>query len=446
MPPLCTMRTDEQNNKIMKKLILILICIPTFLFSQGWEKKLAPGTGNSVQQTTDGGFIITGETTYTINSRDIYLIKTDENGDTLWTRTFGGQEPNYGNSVQQTFDGGYIVVGGKDFLSNNADLYVIKTDNTGDILWSQFYGGSYGDMGNSIKQTSDSGYIITGYTDLSTSDNWWDVYLIKTDENGDTVWTRTYGGEYKDEGYSVQQTFDGGFIITGYKWVENKQNDVYILKTDMNGDTLWTRTYGGTGDDRGYSVQQTTDNGYIITGSINLSSTWNKYGIYLLKTDSNGDTLWTKIYNEYGPSAGKSVWQTTDGGYIIAGRGYRYLIGHSDVFLIKTDAIGDTLWTRTFSGTGSASGFSCQQTIDGGFIISGRTRPLMGMVIDSVYLIKTDENGIITFTSELPFINPNRKLVKIVDLSGREISQHRNNQPYIEIYDDGTTKKKMKIK
>ena len=305
MPPLCTMRTDEQNNKIMKKLILILICIPTFLFSQGWEKKLAPGTGNSVQQTTDGGFIITGETTYTINSRDIYLIKTDENGDTLWTRTFGGQEPNYGNSVQQTFDGGYIVVGGKDFLSNNADLYVIKTDNTGDILWSQFYGGSYGDMGNSIKQTSDSGYIITGYTDLSTSDNWWDVYLIKTDENGDTVWTRTYGGEYKDEGYSVQQTFDGGFIITGYKWVENKQNDVYILKTDMNGDTLWTRTYGGTGDDRGYSVQQTTDNGYIITGSINLSSTWNKYGIYLLKTDSNGDTLWTKIYNEHGPSAGK---------------------------------------------------------------------------------------------------------------------------------------------
>jgi hypothetical protein len=328
--------------------------------------------GYSVQQTSDGGYIIAGFTSsFGANNGDVYIVKTDANGDTLFTKTFGGSSYYYGPSVQQTSDGGYIIAGTTQSYS---DVYLIKTDANGNTFFTKTFGGSNSDWGSSVQQTSDGGYIIAGFTN-SFGAGEEDVYLIKTDANGDTLFTKTFGGGRNDEGFSVQQTSDGGYIIAGFTWSFHAGNfDVYLIKTDANGDTLFTKTFGGTSNDYGYSVQQTSDGGYIIAGS------------NLIKTDANGNTLFTKTLS------GNSVQQTSDGGYIIAGSTYSFGTGSKDVYLVKTDANGNTLFTKTFGGSSDDAGESVQQTSDGGYIIAGWTYSF-GAGSKDVYLIKTDSNG-----------------------------------------------------
>jgi len=416
----------------MKFLILILVITPTLLFCQTWEKIYGGDgidVGYSVQQTTDGGYIITGYT-YSVEtgSYDVYLIKTDEYGDTLWTKTYGGGDWDMGLSVQQSSDNGYIITGIYTNLSIQK-TYLIKTNANGDTIWTKTFGNGSYNFGYSVQQTTDGGYVITGQS-LD------DVSLIKTDENGDTLWTRTYGVEYTDKGYSVEQTTDGGYIISGFTDLYGYYPTIaYLIKTDETGDTIWTKTYGIEYTE-GHSVQQTTDGGYIITGmGIIIGGPYSC--IYLIKTDLNGDTLWTKKYSgidDIGRSY--SVQQTTDGGYIVTGDiAYE---SETKVCLIKTNEHGDELWTRTFGNEVNNTGYSVQQTIDGGFIIAGES-------LWNVYLIKTDENGIITSTIEILIPNPNRKLIKTIDLSGKDLFGPAKNQPFIEIYDDGTSKKKMII-
>ena len=184
--------------------------------------------------------------------------------DVLWTETFGGSDNEVGYSVQQTTDGGYIIAGSTEsFGAGNADVWLVKTDASGDTLWTKTFGGSELDIGYSVQQTLEGGYIIAGVSFSFGADVW----LIKTDASGDTLWTKTFGGSDRDRSYSVQQTTDGGCIITGYTRSFGAGNeDVWLVKTDASGDTLWTKTIGGIDTDRGYSVQQTTDGGYIIVG------------------------------------------------------------------------------------------------------------------------------------------------------------------------------------
>lgn len=193
----------------------------------------------------------------------------DQDFDILWTRTYGGGSSDLGYFVQQTFDGGYIIAGcTESFGAGSSDAYLVKTDRNGNEVLSKTYGGANHDECHSARETSDGGYIIVGYTE-SFGAGGSDVYLIKTDMNGDTLWTKTYGGTRSEAGYSVQQTSDGGYIITGYTGSFALGNsDVYVIKTDAHGDTMWTKTYGGSGDDCGYSIQQTSDGGYVIGGSM----------------------------------------------------------------------------------------------------------------------------------------------------------------------------------
>ena len=353
--------------------------------------------GKSVQQSPDGGYIITGfKESVPTGYFDVYLLKTDANGDTLWTRTFGGSDDDAGSSVDTTTDGGYIITGYTDsYGAGFGDVWLIKTDVNGDTLWTKTYGGTSLDWGFSVQPTTDGGYIIGGVTQ-SFGAGYFDAWLIKTDVDGDSLWTKTFGGSDLDVGTSVRQTLDGGYVITGYTRPSVAGfSDLWIINTDINGDTLWTKTYGGSYDDQGNSIQQTTEGGYIIAGFTESFGSGNG-DVWLIKTDSNGDTLWTKVFvgsDYYDDAWRNSAVQTSDGGYIITGHQ-----GYHDVLLIKTDGSGDTLWTKTFGGNGNDWGASVQQTTDGGYIIAGGTFSF-GAGYSDAYLIKiapdvTSINGI----------------------------------------------------
>jgi hypothetical protein len=417
----------------MKKGLLILLCLPMIGFGQGWEVTLGGSSsdmGLSVQQTIDDGYIITGMTySFGGGTPDVYLVKTDANGVEQWFNTFTGFSGggDYGNSVKQTMDGGYIITGYAMIdnlsVSGHLDLYLIKTDGIGVEQWSRAFGGNSNDAGHSVQQTTDGGYIITGYTWSNGSK---DIWLIKTDGNGQEQWSQTFVGSYDMNGSSVQQTSDGGYIIAG---ACDCPDDGILIKTDGNGIEQWSQNLGGTGN----SVQQTTDGGYVIAGKSDLIALWD---FWLSKTDGNGQEQWSQTYGGWSAS---SVQQTSDGGYIITG--YTLSNGYSDVYLVKTDGSGIEQWNQTFGGSLDYDiGSSVQQTTDGGYIIAGYTDSFGNG--GDVYLIKTDGNGNVTSTFNIP-INPNRKLEKEVDILGRETKQ--TNQPLLYIYDDGTVEKRIII-
>jgi hypothetical protein len=385
------MKKYLRNFSLIYFCMLIVITINMGFSQLMWEKNYGGAdsdVGYSVQQNTDGGYIIVGSTYSFGNSSQVYLVKTDSLGDTLWSNAYGGNGIEVGYSVQQTLDGGYIVVGYSGSFGDSNQVYLIKTDSIGDTLWTGIYGNSGDDRGMSIQQTVDGEYIIVGHT--NSYGNSTQVYLIKTDSLGDTLWTKTFGGTLHDRGYSVQQTQDGGYVICGEGNSNLDYDPVYLIKVDSLGDTMWTKTYGDAYDE-GRSVQQTQDGGYIIAGI----QAFLGIDIYLIKTDSIGDTLWSKYYRWQDASKGYSVHQTQDGGYIVAGWALKMVgtIEYQYSYIVKTDSLGDTLWTRIYGdGTNTIDGFrNARQTTDGGYIVVGSIHtPINGI---QVYLIKTDADG-----------------------------------------------------
>lgn len=308
----------------------------------------------------------------------------------LFQKIYGGNEQDLGQSVRQTSDGGYVLAGFSDSFGAgpNADFYIIKINNIGDTIWTKTYGTIEEDRAYDIQQTMDGGYVLTGYSDNASSYS--NVILFKLNSNGNLQWNKTYTCSNYEIGYTVQETNDGGFIIGGRVSVISPFGyNVYLVKADSNGDTLWTKQYGTNTE--GYCAQQTSDGGYIITGNSYGSSTL--LDAYLVKTNSNGDTLWTKTYGGTKDDQGNFVQQTSDGGYIITGYTYSFDT-LKQVYLIRTDSNGDTLWSKKINALNSAwtGGKAVQETTDGGFIVAGSFANLINQSNDCI-LIKTNSNG-----------------------------------------------------
>jgi len=382
----------------------------TTISEDGWMRTFGGAgedVGTSVQETNDGGYIITGSTTshkeniaysWLIKASrigEIWLIKTDSEGNSLWEKTFGGLGKDIGFAVEQTEDDGYIVVGAtKPHMIGDYDIWLIKTNSEGYLKWDRTFGGRGNDWPNAIQETADGGYIITGGTEsygaginnaflVKTPLNA-NLWLIKTDSDGNSVWDRTFGGPGFDEGSSIQETADGGYIITGYTTSRGAGgSDIWLVKTDPRGRELWERTFGGPGEDVGFSVLEAKDLGYIITGGTESYGNGSK-DLWLIKTDINGTEEWNKTFGGAGFDEGIAVQETEDDGCIIAGYTTRHNEGavhswllntddKSYVWLVKTDSKGNREWDRTFGGEGNDWATAIDKTSDGGYIITGGT-------------------------------------------------------------------------
>lgn len=263
------------------------------------------------------------------------LIKTDPIGDIVWTKSFGGwiNALNVRQMGQQTSDGGYIFVG---TLNNPFKGYLIKTDNIGDTLWTRLFDTGTAFFGTSIEQTTDGGYIVLGTNTGSGNE---DISLVKTDSIGNPTWTKTIGGANDDEGISLLQTTDGGYVITGASInFGTGLSNAFLIKTNSTGDTLWTKTFGaGIDDELGCgSVIQANDGGFLICGTASFDPS-GEFGI-LIKTDSIGNQSWARIYGS-GNESLSQVAQTNDGGYILIGENS---FGNQQAYLIKTDINGNS--------------------------------------------------------------------------------------------------------
>jgi len=330
--------------------------------------------GWSVQETSDGGLIIAGETvSFGSGGFDSWLIKTDCNGNETWNKTYGGTAKDGSRSVQQTNDGGYILGGYADSYGYPGhDAWFIKTDNNGNQEWDSVFGGIQSDGTFKVMQTNDEGFIGVGYADSFGAGSH-DLWVIKTDEYGNEQWNKTFGTVDWDTGYSIKQCNDMGYLIIGTTLSYGSGNqDAWLIKTDVNGTEEWNKTYGGTDNDWGSNIVIKED-GFFITGDTRSFGSGG-YDIWLIKTDLYGNEQWKRLYGEpLYDETGYSLTETSDGGFAIIGTKTSFSTELTDIWLIKTDDNGHIQWNITLDGGNDEWGYSVDETSDGGYIIAGRT-------------------------------------------------------------------------
>ena len=330
----------------------------------------------SLAHTSDCGYILAGSSRFYNGERrwdmDARLVKTDANGNIQWQRTIGGNEFDEAHSAIPTSDGGYIIAGRtySFYGSGIDDLWLVKTDAEGTEQWNRTIGGNYRDIAYSVRQTSDGGYIIQGQTDPYGS-GFYDLWLLKTDAEGTEQWNQTFGGDSSGRLYSLQQTFDGGYILGGAtRPFKTGSSDFWLVKTDKNGVELWNRTFGGNFRDIAYSVQQTSDGGFIMAG---VTRSPHSNDCWLVKTDTEGIEMWNrKIVRPNEDNRPNSILQGPDGGYIIAGKTESSGTESYDMWLVSTDQDGYVQWEMIFGGT-------CHDDVarsvllapDGGLVVAG---------------------------------------------------------------------------
>jgi PGF-CTERM protein len=366
--------SNDDMSSITKEIIVQQSATPIMR----WDRTFGvQGDDNaySLAHTSDGGYILAGSSHFYIGERhwdmDARLVKTDANGNMQWQRTIGGIEFDEAYSAMQTSDGGYIFAGrtssyGAEFYG----IWLVKTDAKGIEQWNRTFGGNDSDIASSVRQASDGGYIIAGRT-KSFGAGSYDFWLVKTDSEGTEQWNRTFGGGSSDRLYSFQQTIDGGYILGGdTRSFGMGSSDFWLVKTDNNGIELWNRTFGGANNDRAYSLQQTSDGGFILAG-VTRSLHW--YDCWLVKTDAEGVEMWNRTIGPNEDNSPNHILQIPDGGYIIAGEtGSVESGGYNDMWLVRTDHVGEVEWEMTLGGTGQGDvARSVLLAPDGGLVVAG---------------------------------------------------------------------------
>ena len=374
---------------------MLVLGFVDILFAQPdtlWTKTYG-GTGDdygyAIDFTDEGGFIIAGDynAVYGYNEGKIYLLKTDSIGDTVWTNLYGGNNGDYGLDILSIQDVGYTICGyTQSFGSHNRDAYLMQVNTDGVQMWMNTYGYLNWNAVHSLHRTSDGGYILAGECSVAGSDN--DMLFVRTDSVGGQVWLDTFGGQNFQGADAAFEMSDGGYLVSGTKNISGGGGfDPCIVRLDANADTLWTKTYGGPAEDFTASAIQTADNGMLITG-ITASFGSGEDDIYLLRVDEYGDTLWTRAYGGENSEWGLGIAELSDGGFIVTGQTNSFGNGSNDIYLLRIDADGDSLWFETYGGEGDDWGRDVLVTPDGGYIVAGYTDSYGAGGYD-VYLFQT---------------------------------------------------------
>ena len=380
----------------LTKLLYLISVFTLFMsgasFSQEWIKSLGGSLRDwaySVYHTSDGGLIVAGGTSsFGSGLYDVLVVKLDQAGNVQWQKTYGGTHHEWARSIKQTNDGGYIFVGPTvSFGAGGWDVWVVKLDSNGNIQWQKTYGGPLNEFAYDIKQTSSGGYIIAGKTQ-SFSNGGYDVWVIKLDSNGNILWQKSIGGASDDEAFSIQQTNDGGYIVGGRTNSFGSGNyDIWVIKLDTNGNIQWQKTYGGSSVDGG-RVFQISNGNYLIAGATQSFGAGN-YDIWIVKIDPNGNIIWQKTYG--GPQhEWPEYFHETSGSYVVMGITYSYGAGGRDIWILKLDFNGNIVWQKTYGGTGD-DGVYASDEIPGGFILAGMTWSFGSN--GDVWVLKVNGNG-----------------------------------------------------
>lgn len=397
---------DTQNNikKVFISLLLIAILasVPAASATPApdteWEKTYAAfwsGGGydeaNSIDETRDGGYIIAGSTWSTKEkAKAVYLVKIKKDGEMAWERRLGGSGDDLARSILATKDGGYIVAGSTWSTRTMEDAYVIKTDWNGNKLWERVMGGENIDRASAVDMTSDGGYIIAGST-WSYGTNGLNPYIVRLDRDGVKRWEKLIEG-FISEAFDVHETGDGNFIIAGYTRTGvfgYDPEDAYLIKIDGLGKVIWSREYGGSADDRAYSVDMTSDGGYILAGWTESYGAGKK-DIYVIKTDADGEKEWEKFYGGAYHDEARSIVQTSDGGYIITGftsEGDDEI--SEDLIVLKLNSDGEKEWEKRYGGMREEIGCEVIETSDHSYIVAGYTHSY-GEGWNDCYVIKLE--------------------------------------------------------
>jgi hypothetical protein len=326
----------------------------------------------SVIQTADGGYAIAGRTdSFGSSNGDFWLVKTDSTGNAQWNKTYAMGAPAVASCVIQTADGGYALAG-----YANYDFGLVKVDSSGNMEWNKTYGGVGADWAHSVIQTEDGGYALAGFYSSGYGTGGSDFWLVKVDSTGNMLWNKTYGGTEYDDAWSVVHTPDGGYALAGYTYSFGAgSSDFWLVKTDADGNMLWNKTYGGTDADYAYCMIQTRDGGYALAGET-FSFGTDYVNFWLVKVDSSGSMQWNQTYGGtggFGYEGARSLVQTSGGGYALAGFTDPYGSGYEDFWLVKTDSTGNVQWNETYGGGGHEQARSMVQTADGGYALAGYT-------------------------------------------------------------------------
>jgi hypothetical protein len=433
-------------------IIIVLSAVKTFAQVPviQWQKSLGSGgrdVANSIQQTYDGGYIlagsagsINGDVSVGYGSGDYWLVKLDGFGAIQWEKCYGGFATDEGQCAKQTLDSGFVFIGrsqsgGVGSGNHGGDDYlVIKTDDLGNIQWKKSLGGSSSDWGLSIEQTHDGGFIALGVSTSTNGDvignhgGGGDYWAVKLSNSGAVEWQKCYGGTGYDYGDFIHQTYDRGYIISGYSSSTNGdvtgnhgQEDLWIIKTDSLGSIQWQKSLGGSSYESGTRIFQNVDSSYAVIGMSksnngNISGNHPYGDCWIIKLNSVGNIIWQKAFGGSNLDLGQDVQQTTDGGFIIGGyttsndgdvTGHH---GSGDGWVLKLDSIGNLEWQKCLGGTNVDMINSIQQTVDGAYVLAGNSTSNNGDLTsnkgqEDIWVIKLGQQVGLKENEVIPVVN-----------------------------------------
>jgi len=467
-----------------------------------WQKVLG-GTmaeyGHAIHGTSDGGYILVGYTSSSSSGdvganhggNDVWVVKLNSARTVQWQKVLGGSGSDYGYDIRPTSDGGYILIGETTSSANGdvtgtnhggLDLWVVKLSSAGAVTWQTLLGGSSTDYaaelqrnhGNLIQQTSDGGYILIGFTYSSasgdvtaTNHGGQDVWIVKLNPAGSIEWNRLLGGSANDYGFGIEQTGDGGYILIGTTFSSASgdvtgtcrgEDDLWVVKLNAAGTVTWQRLLGGSNYDYGIAVRQTNDGGYILAGGSKSSAsgdvTATSHGlgdVWVVKLTPSGSISWQYLLGGMSYETAHRIWQTSDGGYILTGYtesnssgdvGANH--GGADVWVVKLNSAGTLQWQKVLGGSGSDYGYDIRQTSDGGYILAGYTSSSSSGDVGAnhggtdVWVVKLREVPVIRLSPGWNFISTPKVLLSGSDTAGVVFAGVNTDGHSIFLYNSST--------